>query len=213
MTDKNNKENGQNKPCSKCGKYNKIVVSGKWLCDTCYRKDKIGENPLKKCECKNPNCKEMIPTYSVKGKVNRFATGHHIFGENNPRWNDGTYTDPDGYLHVKAPKDHPYKDVRGYIWLHRAVMERHLSKLQGKPVYLGPEIIVHHKNENKKDNRIENLEMMTKQKHGEHHNTYTDITTRKCHLCGKTRSFHWYFYKEGYICQVCYIMLKRKGKI
>ena len=46
-----------------------------------------------------------------------------------------------------------------------------------------PEKQVHHKNENKQDNRIENLESMEKQKHQALHKTKYE-KTKKCVVCG-----------------------------
>lgn len=62
------------------------------------------------------------------------------------------FTDSKGYIHVKAP-DHPHKMNRGYVMEHRLVMERHLGR------YLTRIEIVHHKNKNTSDNRIENLQL------------------------------------------------------
>lgn len=53
--------------------------------------------------------------------------------------------------------------------LHRLIVEKHLGRKLKKTE------IVHHKNENQLDNRIENLEVMTRAEHIRHHH------------CGKKR--------------------------
>jgi len=57
-----------------------------------------------------------------------------------------------GYILVKN-RDHPYCDSRGYVREHRLVMEKHLGR------YLYTKEKIHHINENKSDNRIENLKL------------------------------------------------------
>lgn len=60
-------------------------------------------------------------------------------------------------------KEHPNATKHGYVLLHRAIVENHLGRL------LNTNEVVHHKNENKKDNRIENLEIMEKEDHARLH--------------------------------------------
>lgn len=67
-----------------------------------------------------------------------------------------------GYLYAVVP-DHPNRTKSNYVLHHRVVMENHLGRL------LTENEVVHHLNEDKKDNRIENLEVMTKEEHGRHH--------------------------------------------
>jgi len=71
-------------------------------------------------------------------------------GENHHLWKGGRRIHERGYVMVYRP-DHPRSYSNGYIMEHRIVMEQHLGRL------LNDEEVVHHKNGNKEDNRIENL--------------------------------------------------------
>jgi len=68
------------------------------------------------------------------------------------------YINHHGYIMVKKP-GHPTADSKGYICVHRLIMEEHLGR------FLNPGEIVHHKNRDRRDNRIENLELTTKGNH------------------------------------------------
>ena len=68
-----------------------------------------------------------------------------------------------GYLKVKV-KEHPAQDKRGYVLFHRLVMEDNLNR------YLLEDEYIHHKDGNKLNNNIENLELMYGYEHAKEHN-------------------------------------------
>lgn len=81
----------------------------------------------------------------------------------------GRIKDKFGYVLIWKP-EHPNAKLAGYIHEHRLVMSEHL----GRP--LESYEFIHHRNGIKDDNRIENLELLTK-------NVHRGIV--KCPHCGK----------------------------
>jgi hypothetical protein len=57
-----------------------------------------------------------------------------------------------GYIMVKA-ENHPYANSIGYIFEHRLLMEKHIGR------YLKKREEIHHLNEIRDDNRLENLKL------------------------------------------------------
>lgn len=78
-----------------------------------------------------------------------------------PSFTGGRYIDDKGYVKILRP-EHP-KNIRGYIYEHRAVMEEYLDRL------LEPWETIHHINEIKLDNRVENLFLCTVPEHSAIH--------------------------------------------
>jgi len=76
--------------------------------------------------------------------------------------------------------DHPNRTKNNYVLLHRIIMENHLGRI------LNANEVVHHINGNKKDNRIENLEVMIDREHSSHHHSQIGRTMviLKCPNCG-----------------------------
>lgn len=76
---------------------------------------------------------------------------------------------------------------------HRYLMEQYLGR------ELAEDEVVHHKNGNKLDNRIENLEVMTKAEHAKLHNQiYPD--TKICRICGKEFIPNCFHRKRATVC-------------
>ena len=73
-------------------------------------------------------------------------------GDKNHQWKGGETLHQDGHVLVKTP-NHPHANKNGYVLRSRLVMEKHLGR------YLEPGEIVHHKNEKKDDDQIENLRL------------------------------------------------------
>jgi len=71
-------------------------------------------------------------------------------GEKHGRWKGGRITTSQGYIAVLKP-EHPSADKYGYVYEHRLVMEKHLDR------YLKKGEIVHHIDDNRANNLIDNL--------------------------------------------------------
>lgn len=114
------------------------------------------------------------PNYGKKGKLSAsFGRKHTVEelakmkgnsrGENNPMWTGGTCLHALGYIWIYAPK-HPFANSHNYVLEHRLVMESVLGR------YLQPNEVVHHINEQKGDNRPENLMVFSsKRDHTKYH--------------------------------------------
>lgn len=87
----------------------------------------------------------------LSGKSGRFS------GSKNPRWTGGRHKTQAGYISVRAP-DHPLADNRGYVKEHRMVWYDANGPIPKR-------WHIHHKNGDKTDNILENLELMTHRAH------------------------------------------------
>lgn len=78
-------------------------------------------------------------------------------------WKHERYVTSKGYVVIYKP-DHPRANKNGRVLEHIVVWEQHNNKSVPKGY------IIHHINENKSDNRIGNLQLMTAKEHRIYHN-------------------------------------------
>lgn len=97
-------------------------------------------------------------------------------GAESASWKGGLQRHGSGYVLQYAP-DHPFA-VKRYVMQHRLIAEAHLREhAPGSEflvevagvLYVSPKADVHHDNEIKDDNRLENLIVMWKGDHTRHH--------------------------------------------
>lgn len=100
--------------------------------------------------------------------------GYHLKGKRSQNWRGGRNKTIYGYYEVYAP-DHPFIQKSGYVKEHRLVVEKKIGR------FLLPSEIVHHKNGIKDDNRINNLEIISKSAHVKLHHLGKKVSpqTRK----------------------------------
>ena len=130
------------------------------------------------CEC---GCGQTAPIATktkayqghVRGQPMRFVHGHNARGQQRPsrhgpdaaHWKGGRRRTPAGYVVVCVGADHPMaQDSTGEVLEHRLVMAAHIGRS------LRRDEVVHHENEIRDDNRIENLRLFASNgEHTRHH--------------------------------------------
>lgn len=95
-------------------------------------------------------------------------------------WNIQKIISKGDYNYVYVP-EHPKATKNGYVLEHRIVVENNLGRL------LNSDEVVHHKDGNKKNNDISNLEVMKRIEHSKLHSSLVGqlYVSLKCPECGK----------------------------
>lgn len=92
-----------------------------------------------------------------------FDPGRAIFGltENNPRWNEtGRMVNGDGYVVLRVGSSHQLSScANGYAYEHLVIWAASGRRLPERGE------VLHHRNWNRADNRLSNLELMSRDAH------------------------------------------------
>ena len=117
---------------------------------------KYNEHDLILCGC---GCGQLRTRYDKKGRLCFYINHHAQTGEMHPNFNNGKNKNKAGYIRLFRP-EHRFADPNGWVYEHRIVFEEYYQ------CCLIPKIsAIHHKNDVKDDNRIENLEGMSRRQH------------------------------------------------
>lgn len=87
---------------------------------------------------------------------------NHVRGSAHHRWNREKMLSSHGYVKVRIDPAHPLADPNGYTY-------EHLLVLASAGISVGPGSVTHHANGDKTDNRLANLEVMTRGQHNRTH--------------------------------------------
>lgn len=83
-------------------------------------------------------------------------------GADHPAWKGGSRLSHDGYVRTYAP-DHPWPRLGGYVYEHVRVVELSIGRR------LKPGEVVHHRDHNRTNNELSNLEIQGAGDHSRHH--------------------------------------------
>lgn len=100
--------------------------------------------------------------------------GNHVRGRKHYRWNRGPLMDQHGYRLTRVGRSHPLADPNGYAREHVVIW-----CAAGNPRPRRNECL-HHKNGDRTDNRLQNLELMPRDKH-----SGTHLATRQRDALGR----------------------------
>ena len=134
--------------CKNCKKifWSQKSDNRKYCSMICRNLGMIGRKHSKEA-CKNRS-------KALKGRYKR---------EESSQWKGGRIKVQYGYIRIKNDT-HPYCNCHGYVLEHRLIMEKHIGRV------LLPTEVVHHINNIKDDNRIENLMLFdSKSRHQFYH--------------------------------------------
>lgn len=149
------KHNPNYLPCEICGKLSYIKKS---------QQSKV------KHHCCSYECLNKLKKVLYKGEGNH---QYGLRGSKNASWKDKEHVTFYGYIEVEGA-DHPFENSEHKMFEHRIIAEKYLLTEENSIIvngnsYLSPEYVVHHKDGNKKNNSVDNLQVMTKAEHTKLH--------------------------------------------
>jgi len=119
------------------------------------------------CLC---GCGTIVSGITTKLKIKEYVWGHNRRGKKHPNyipkhgaahgnWKGGKRLDNNGYVLIRTP-GHPKAHSHGlYVLEHILIMEKHIGR------YLSKEEVVHHRDGNRQNNNLDNLQLLTRGAH------------------------------------------------
>jgi hypothetical protein len=129
---------------------------GQFCSRRCYFEHKKNITPKSTITCLNCNKEFTLIKSDADYTKRKFCSRRCVSTYFKPRVNFSKKIN--GYNYVYKP-DHPNTNTDGYVAEHRLVMEERVGH------YISKDLHVHHINHVKDDNRIENLQLLTRKEH------------------------------------------------
>jgi len=127
-------------------------IDKNWLYDEYINRHKSINDIVKKFNLSFGTVKRRLHEFNIRTR------GHSECGKRNKNWKGGKKITKDGYVYIYCPT-HPCA-IRGrYILEHRLVMEKSLNR------YLLKRELVHHIDENRDNNNVDNLLVVSSKEH------------------------------------------------
>lgn len=147
----------------------------------------IHKKPSQLNKNKNSFCSSNC--YSKYNKTHMIGSLNHqygLLGNLNKTWKSDEKITNYGYKKIRI-QNHPFKDCNGFVFEHRLVAEKFLLTKENSieinnKKYLKKDYVVHHKDENKLNNSVDNLSVMKKSEHTKFHNKNNIINKKRDEL-------------------------------
>jgi len=124
------------------------------------KKNKNGQVSFCRCDLCNKDFTRPSSNLKKQHFCSLTCYNNWRVGENNPQYKRGYSIGSSGYCYTKRKRNGKN------VLLHRLLMEEHLGRKLKRYEF------VHHINENKVDNRIENLELLNSREHHKKHKIF-----------------------------------------
>lgn len=97
-----------------------------------------------------------------------------------------------GYIYISNPLHPKARGTSGYVAEHVLIIEEHLGR------YLFDNEVVHHRDRNRSNNTLGNLQVMTQSEHAKIHAQAPKVIELTCSNCGKifTKRYNQYITKS-----------------
>lgn len=156
------------KQCESIFKKRKSLTKTNVECSFCNKKYYLKPSHLNKIKnpCCSYECSRQLRKITMKGENNH---QYGLKGNLNASWLSDEKITNYGYKKIRVI-NHPFKDCDDFVFEHRLIAEKFMlddtnSVIIDGQRYLKPDLIVHHKDKNRLNNSVNNLEIMTLNDH------------------------------------------------